>query len=722
MNKRHAGGAVCVAAWLCFTLSAAGGEVSVWHRAEDHARKANAAVTYCLRYAEGWLQQADPRSGLLPRNLNQDAYWNAKDCAADNFPFLLLTGELTGQHHILCAANAIFDQERRLCPRVGSLPDTFFFDRQGFSAEEPKIDDLIFGAAEYAKDGLLPIIEWVGPGPWLDRAQEMVADIWQHAAFETPCGTLPSSVLEVNGDLLQVTSRLYWMTGDARYRKWAFALADYYLLHKPLVDGERIPLRDHGCEILGGLSEAYVIAWKTDAARHAAYRGPMHRLLDTILEQGVYSDGMLPNWFNPRTGEKAKDTVSDGWGYVYNAFLTVAWVDGHAPYRDAAQQAVKHAHTHLGTNWEGYSGDGYADSVEGAINLLNRIPCETAWPWVEASLGLVQGLQCADGIAEGWYGDGNSVRHDDDVCPVADPGDDGAPLRKDVNLGAVRDADGSLCVFLSSEWDWNGTLHCDLRRHRDWLHMPLDYPRINQFPEWFTVDKTARYRVRENDGPARDVTGDQLANYSVTLPENGSLRLIIQPLETGADIPADADADTSGVRWREQAFTAHSAEEAERWGRETRAVLAAVLGINECACQWGNVPLDAREAGTVPAEGFRLAEVEMTAFPDRRIRVLVGTPEHLPAAGCPAVVCIGGHGSKPSDVFDTNSIYHGFAAALARRRGGDFSRHRLSRPGRALQDLDGSAHVGPHALCRLFVCAARGGFCPHRLCGTIAGW
>ena len=233
--------------------------------------------------------------------------------------------------------------------------------------------------------------------------------------------------------------------------------------------------------------------------------------------------------------------------------------------------------------------------------------------------------------------------------------------------------------------------------------MPLDYPRINQFPEWFTVDKNARYQVQENDGPERQLSGDALIAYPVNLPEKGVLRLTIRPMDVVADATEGAGADAADKRWRDRAFAAHSAEEAAIWGQQTRAALAAVLGIDACAAQWGHVPLESREVSTLAAEGFRLAELEISVSPDRRIRVLVGTPEHLSPSGCPAVVCIGGHGSKPSDVFDTNSIYRGFAAALARGRGSAFARHRLPRARRELQNPDGPAHLGLDAMCRLSV-------------------
>ena len=40
---------------------------------------------------------ADPVTGLIPRNINDKPskdIWNAKDCAADNYPFMVLTAAL----------------------------------------------------------------------------------------------------------------------------------------------------------------------------------------------------------------------------------------------------------------------------------------------------------------------------------------------------------------------------------------------------------------------------------------------------------------------------------------------------------------------------------------------------------------------------------------------------------------------------------------------------
>jgi hypothetical protein len=48
---------------------------------------------------------------------------------------------------------------------------------------------------------------------------------------------------------------------------------------------------------------------------------------------------------------------------------------------------------------------------------------------------------------------------------------------------------------VNSRWNWNGKLIFDIPRHRENFNMPVDYARLNQFPEWFTVDKNANYKI-----------------------------------------------------------------------------------------------------------------------------------------------------------------------------------------------------------------------------------
>ncbi len=517
---------------IALTVSAAlagGVRGDDWQLAKRNAAEAQRGIRFSKRVVYGWLDQADPKTGLIPRNLRRDWYWNAKDAAADNFPFFLLTAHVTGIHHLMRTTLEMLETEQRLTNRLDRLPDDFLFDRQSFREGPYRLDDLIFGASEYAKDGLTPITEWLGPGPWLERMRGLIDDIWKHAPYDSPVGKLPSMSFEVNGELLQVCSRLYWITGEARYRDWAFRLADYYLLHREILKEKRLQLDDHSCEIIGGLSEAYVLAAETDEERWKRYRPAMHAILDRVLEIGRNRDGLLYHTVNPVTGGVINDDLTDNWGYNYNAFLTVAEVDGTERYRDAVEFVLANLYAYRDYPWEGGGADGYADSIEGAINLLNRIPVESAWDWVEHSMKVLLARQGEDGIIEGWHGDGNSIRTTLMWVLWKTQGITAEPWRDDVAVGAVRLKTGGVRVYVRSRYPWRGRLRFDRPRHRDYHHMPLDYPRLNQFPEWFAVEAGARYRVTRRPGGQEVVTGRDLYSFSLELPENGEVWLTVAP-------------------------------------------------------------------------------------------------------------------------------------------------------------------------------------------------
>ena len=67
--------------------------------------------------------------------------------------------------------------------------------------------------------------------------------------------------------------------------------------------------------------------------------------------------------------------------------------------------------------------------------------------------------------------------------------------RDDIQLGATKSSNG-IKVYLKSVEAWTGGLKFDLQRHRLQMGMPVDYPRINQFPEWFTSDASTQYKVQ----------------------------------------------------------------------------------------------------------------------------------------------------------------------------------------------------------------------------------
>ena len=228
-------------------------------------------------YVEDWLAHADPATGLIPRNLGDSRdVWNAKDAAADNYPFMVLTAALTDSALFAGPMQDMLETETRLTSRVDRLPDTYSFATQAFVTDEPVMTDVLFGASEYVKDGLLPLTEWLGPSPWRERVIGLLDDLWAHAPVETPYGRLPSEDPEINGEMLQTLARVFWMTGDTTYLDYAIRLGDYYLLgdHHPTDGFERLRLRDHGCEILSGLTELYATVAPARAEKKRAYERP----------------------------------------------------------------------------------------------------------------------------------------------------------------------------------------------------------------------------------------------------------------------------------------------------------------------------------------------------------------------------------------------------------------------------------------------------------------
>lgn len=640
------------AAALVLTLTAATPGDDPWAQAAANGDLSQQAVQFCRRFARGWLIHADPRSGLLPRNLAGDAYWNAKDSAADNYPFIVLTAQILDDLYLKEAARTILERETKLASRLDALPDDFLFATQAFRTPEPDRAAIVFGAAEYAKDGLMPITEWLGPSPWLDRMKDLVQDIFEHQSIGTLAGPVPSDDIEVAGDLLQVSCRLFWMTGDARYAGWAFLLADRYLVQSDLLGRDLLVLRDHGSEILGGLSEACVLARCEDPGRWASYAPRFRAVLDRVLEIGRNADGLLYNSVDPRTGRTANAKLADTWGYVFNAYLTMALIDPAAGrYRDAAAKALAAIAKYKDYDWESGSADGYADAIEGTLNLLARLPDAPAAAWADDAIGFLYRKQRADGILEGWHGDGNSARTALMYALWKTQGVAASPWRDDLRLGAARGADGSLRLSLEGDWPWSGTLRFDRPRHRALMHLPFDYPRINQFPEWFAVEPLAKYEVRAGDGPAQVVDGADLYGFPLTLRPDAPLRLTVRRI-----------VDPAAPKLRTMAYSPRPKAAAVRWQNDVRAQLARLLRIDDL--QRAKVPLAAKVLSTSERPGYVLQEVEIASTAGRRIKAMLTLPRgwRLPY---PAVVCIHGHGGNRRTAYNEARVYKTFGTELA---------------------------------------------------------
>ena len=512
-------------------------------QAAANAKLANEAFVRSDRLMMDWLTLADPRSGLLPRNTTVDKdIWNAKDCAADLYPFLVLTAWFTRPELYEGRMQEMLLTETALTARLGRLPDTYSFSKQGFAEARTDTAAIMFGGSEYVKDGLMPITELLGVTPWRARMLGIVDDLWRYAPVETKYGRIVSLDPEVNGDMLLVLSRLYWMTREARYLEYATRLGDYYLLdaHHPTRDFTTLRLRDHGNEVIAGLTELYATLLKVQPQKAVAYRAPIHEMLDRILVVGRNEDGLFYNSIDPKAGKPVSAGIADNFGYVLNGYYTMYQLDGTAAYRDAVRKALGALDgKYRGFNWENLGQDGDADAIEGAMYLYNREPVPSAaawmdyqirWMWSKQDSAHRPGLEQfrGRGIVEGGYADGNFNRTSLMYALWKTQGTSVRPWRADVRFGAVRRGE-DVAISIDADSAWSGAIRFDEPRHRTILGLPGDWPRINSYPEWYIVDASARYRVFDvGTGRNRTVSGSELVKgLPIALRRGEQARLVV---------------------------------------------------------------------------------------------------------------------------------------------------------------------------------------------------
>ena len=340
----------------------------------ENGKQANEGYVRSLNFTKAWLTKTDPISGFIPSNLTKKKdLWEPHNSAADNYPFMVLTAYLLDKELYNGELLDMLNTEKKLTSRIKSLPDTYSFSKQDFSSDEVNMGDIIFGTSEYIKDGLIPLNEYIGKSPWQNRMMEMLDDL---SEYMTEVDDLEkyfdrtATIEEVNGEMLQTLSRIYWMTGEQKYLDWAMKIGDYYLLgNRDLSEIEYLRIRDHGCEIIGGLSELYITVHFTNPDKKETYQTSLYKLLDRVLEIGRNEDGIFYNAVNAKTGEIIDKNVVDNWGYVFDAYYSVWLVDKKEEYREAVLNGfTKLNEKYRNFKWEGNSHDGYADALESGVN------------------------------------------------------------------------------------------------------------------------------------------------------------------------------------------------------------------------------------------------------------------------------------------------------------------------------------------------------------------
>jgi len=498
-----------------------------WKRAERSAKYAGIALSKVQRWLhESCLAVRDERSGLF-RPTGKE--WNYRDTAADCYPFYIWAAYYTDKKVLDTVMIDALEAEQRLCNHLDRLPVRYDMDA-GRKVVTP-FDTMIFGASEYAKDGLIPVVEITGKDyPWFARMQGIVDDIFKHARIETPYGTIPSTNIEVNGELLQLLPRLYGMTRDRKYLDWAHRLADHYLL-----PGKFVPSRlsDHGCEIIGGLGLLFAVDKTASPEKAEQYKPHMEYMFDEILRRGTNSDGIIVRNLHNSAGPHDNVSTGDGWGYDFVGFLDYDLALNTRRYHEAIRRPLGNLlrTRYKKFNWDSGSRDNVADSVEGGLYLLYRIPVTEGFIWADREMAtMLVDHSDPDRLWGVHKLEANTVRTVLIHTMLHTRNTIARPWKQGLQLGAAPIENG-ICIFMKSDRPYEGILQFDIPRHRLYMGFKEDWPRMNAVPEWFTVepDQAHRYNVEDIDtGTAKTVSGRLLSEgLPVRVEPDRPLRLTV---------------------------------------------------------------------------------------------------------------------------------------------------------------------------------------------------
>ena len=516
-----------------------------------HAGLAQEALLRARAVHDAWMTRRHPATKLFPRG-PRSAVWNYRDTAADFFGFQLQAGlrlrpeSLPALRESL-AAEAALEPDGALCLPVDSAT------ARPVSADA---EERLFASSEYVKDGLISVFERFGAEPAGPRLLEVLDAVLAHSAHASRFGPIPGRGSEVNGNVLQVCSRLSFAADTpkrrAAYAEMAARVADAVTGQMlPACNGlpvrtfdyagsraveTHIKLRDHGNEVVPGLAEAYAMAvarraedpqW---AARAGRWAEPVARMMETVLDKGRDADGVPLSAIDTATLTITDTRPSDNWGYLLNGvllFTQAARQHGALPAErlDALDARADRTATAVaalyGAPWEGSAVDGYSDTLESALYVAHHRPplAGVLLPWVDDQVGLLFARQQADGFVTGNYLDGNVIRT---ALMYADQKAGGwrvEPFRDDVRVGDARAADGGRAVLLvAADRPYAGTLVPDPPRHRRHMRLPWDWPRLNSWPEWCELHAQT---VTGADGLPQTPTADELANgLPLDLPAN----------------------------------------------------------------------------------------------------------------------------------------------------------------------------------------------------------
>jgi hypothetical protein len=109
---------------------------------------------------------------------------------------------------------------------------------------------------------------------------------------------------------------------------------------------------------------------------------------------------------------------------------------------------------------------------------------------IDAEIDDLLARQLPSGFIEYWYGEGNFNRTVYLYALARSQGCRPAHWKPGMEVGALREG-ARLLLSLNQ----GAVIRFDFARHRHVMNLAANYVRLNEFPEWFTVDPNTLYTV-----------------------------------------------------------------------------------------------------------------------------------------------------------------------------------------------------------------------------------
>ncbi|MBT3407296.1 hypothetical protein HN415_01295 [Candidatus Woesearchaeota archaeon] len=487
-----------------------------------------------LVLSNSWIEYKNPKTRLIPYKLgwgNEYNLWRPDQSTSDFFPFLLMSTYFTNksQYNDLFSDTDIIKKanyENGLPAMIEVKSGKLINKNQVIDYH---FDNQIFGASEIVKDGMLPLIEYFGKNDWsYEYATYLIETINENCYINTSFGCIPSKVLEVNGEMLISLSRLYRITNNDEYIRQGLPIFKSYIL-KLIPESNFLPceeidlynfkckssefsIGDHSNEIIFGLVEFYSIIKGTEYDNEI-YHNIIRIMLEKLKNERLNEEGF---WTN-------HGQVVDTFGYVHNAYLLYSKIEDYDV--SFINKSLKNLDNVDLVNFKVV--DDQSDFIESVIYLQHEYNLPEVDLWISKNMLNMMSNQNSKGMFMEDYKDGNVGRTMLMFLLYKTQGISVENWNSDINLGSYK-YDGELYVYLESDDSWEGTIYFDEERSLNTFNIKY-YPRINSFPEWFTINEDKEYEITMSDN-ALYLNGKTIIKegISVNLTKNETFKFIIK--------------------------------------------------------------------------------------------------------------------------------------------------------------------------------------------------